>query len=193
MSDTVFPALQGLAYDAVADMQSDTLVQRSIGGTEVRAARYATLIYGWVLTYSFLDKDDCEGMRDFFEARYGAFDDFLFSHTGDAQAAKLVIGYGNGSEEHFQINRMLRGAAYATNVGMPVPRIYLDGVLRTTGYSLSTADLITFSAPLPGSGVAVSWSGDLYHRARFAMDIMDLAEFMHQLWELKQVDLVSVR
>ena len=197
MSDYVYPALQGLAYDAVAELQSDVLIQRSIGGSEARAARYANLIGGWSLTYSFLDKNDLEDIRDFFEARWGAYDDFLFSHTGDTQAVQLLIGYGTGAEQHFQIDRMSTikpvGAAYVTNASMPVPLVYLDGVLRTTGYSISTADLITFSAPLPAGGVEVSWSGDLYHRVRFSMDMMDLSEFMHQLWELKQVDLVSVR
>jgi uncharacterized protein (TIGR02217 family) len=192
MSDYVYPVLDGLTFDVEKTPDFATIVQRSIGGNETRASYYYTSIKNWVLPYSFLDITDYGIMVAFFEARKGAFENFLFSDTSENQAVLFVIGYGTGSEQHFQIDRMAEGTAYATNAYMPAPQIYLDGVLQSSGYSLSAADLITFTTP-PANGVVISWSGNLYHRVKFVTDIIDLNEFMWQLWELKQVNLVSVR
>jgi len=193
MSDAVYPVLPGLTFDVGKQKEFVTLIQRSIGGNETRAGYYTEPITHWKLTYSFLEAADYTTFVNFFNARCGALQSFLFSDPTEDQAVKLSIGAGTGSEEHFQINRMKEGAAYTTNVGMPAPLVYVGGVLRTTNYSIGTDDIITFTSPLPGTGIIVSWSGNLYHRVRFGTDLMDLNSFMYQLWEAQEVDLVSVR
>ena len=195
MSDAVYPALDGLAFDVERAPEFVTLIQRSLGGNEARISYYTTPISHWTLIYTFLDAADYALLKAFYIARCGSAQSFLFSDTSEAQAVlkATVPATGTGTEEHFQIDRMVEGTAYTSNVLMPVPLIYVGGVLRTTNYFISTADLITFTAPLPGNGVAVAWSGDLYHRVRFDTDMLSFNEFMSQLWEIKQLDLVGVR
>jgi hypothetical protein len=57
-----------------------------------------------------------------------------------------------------------------------------------TDYTLDSKGLITFaSAPLLGA--LLTWTGAYYYRARFARDLVDLEQFMKDLYQLRQVQL----
>lgn len=52
--------------------------------------------------------------------------------------------------------------------------------------------LVTFDAA-PGSGAALTWSGEFYRRVRFARDEIEFERFLQDLWNAKKVELVSTR
>ena len=62
------------------------------------------------------------------------------------------------------------------------------------GYGLVTtganAGLITLSAA-PAAGAVLRWSGQYYHRCRFADDILSPRQLLWQIWELGQCDLIG--
>lgn len=87
---------------------------------------------------------------------------------------------------------LLDGGITWTSVGVPFV-VYLNGVAQATAnYSVGSTGLITFTTP-PGNGVVLSWTGDWYHRCRFAQDLINFGEFQSNFFEAGEVDLISLK
>jgi uncharacterized protein (TIGR02217 family) len=191
MSDALYPTLDGLTFDTGNQSEFVTLQRKTLGGNVSPVSYYSTPIHHWTLTYSFLDLADYTSIIAFFSARVGALQSFIWINPTEDLVLDL-IGTGDGIEDEFQINRMVEGAIITDNTALAAPLIYLDNVLQVAGYTIDAADLVTFT-PAPLFSVLVWAYYTPCHRVRFAMDMMNLNEFMHQLWELNEVSLVSVR
>lgn len=87
---------------------------------------------------------------------------------------------------------------YTLNQTQAAVRIYIDTgagpVLQTLGthYSINSSGMVTFTTP-PPANAALTWTGAYYWRVRFAIDHIDFANFLYQLYELKKVELVTSR
>ena len=192
MSDALYPILDGLAYPTGNGSEFVTLVQRTHGGNETRAAYYAAPIRHWRLEYSFLDLADYAVLTAFYTARTGPLQSFLFLDTAEDLALEL-IGTGDGAEDWFQVLRVVdSGAVIVDNSLLPALAIYLDNVLQDPGdYTISADDIVTFDTPPDVSVLVWAQYGPL-HRVRFDSGSLSLSEFMQQLWAVKQIDLVGV-
>jgi len=202
MSTAVFPTLPGLAWSVDKQPEFSTVVRASASGQETRVALWANPRWHFKLGYDLLRADaaqELQTLMGFFLARQGQYDSFLYQDPDDNSVTSQAIGAGDGATTAFQLVRTLGGAAEpmrAPNLGATL-NVYLGGVLQaSSGYSVSgwgtaTPGMLSF-ATAPGAGVPIAADFSFYFPVRFAADLAEFSEFMHQLWELKQIELVSV-
>ena len=61
-----------------------------------------------------------------------------------------------------------------------------------TDYSIGATGLVTFTVA-PAAGAVLTWTGSYYRRARFAADNLAADRIVAQVWNVKSLDLVSVK
>ena len=139
---------------------------------------------------------ELQTIAGFYESRQGTFDSFLFTDWLDNGVTDMQFGTGDGTTTQFQLTRAFGagGFTYAAPVQNvnTLTNIKKAGVTQTltTHYTISATGLVTF-VTAPAAAAALTWSGTFYYRCRFKDDIMDLQNFMYQLWDLGQVVLIG--
>ncbi len=165
------------------------------------------------LTYT----DDVAYLQAFYEACRGGFGWFTFDpsqYSLDTMAVvqdttKLRNGYfgvGDGVTTSFPLWRSTSALGGGTvtpveliqnvtlltgiysNGGLVSPAVY---TLTSLGAPPQGGAWVTFNTA-PASGVVLSWAGNYSYLCRFAEDLLDLNEFMYQLWELKSLKLETI-
>ena len=198
MSNAVYPVLPGLTYGVVKSPTWSTRVQTAVSGKELRAAFWSTPIWRYTLVYEFLRSAstfaELQNLVGFFNQRQGKFDSFLLDDPDDDSVTAQQFGTGDGSTTVFQLNRSYGGFTEPIyNVNNPsAVSIYVNGVLQTSGLGLTTGGVLTFTTA-PAAAAVLTWTGAYYWRVRFDLDAIDFSKFMNQLWEAKQVSLITVR
>lgn len=196
MSNVVYPALPGLTYNVVKRPTFSTRVQQATSGAELRAAFWTLPIWHYQLAYEFLRTGDTytelQTLLGFFLARQGQFDSFLFDDPDDDTVTQMPFGTGNGSLTSWQIYRTWGGFSEPVYNFNGTPQIYVGGVLQSSGYTLTSSGLLTFTTA-PANGATIAWSGRYYWPVRFDVDALEASKFMATLWEAKTVKLVGVR
>lgn len=66
------------------------------------------------------------------------------------------------------------------------PSIYNAGVLQSSGVTISSTGLVTFSTA-PASGNALTWTGSAYYRCVFMEDSLAYNQFMSCLYECNEI------
>lgn len=196
MSNAVFPVLAGLEWDRVRAPVFKTLKQESLSGREARAALWPYPKWRYSLSYEILRSEtgyaELQSLMGFFLARQGSFDSFLFSDWEDYTVTLQAIGTGNGSATQWQLARTYGGFTdliYDIKAS-PVPKIYVNEVLQTTGYSIGSTGVLTFTSP-PTNGHAITATFDYYWRCHFIEDEMEFEAFMYKLWTAKTVEFIT--
>ena len=202
MSAAVFPTLPGLSWSVDKQPEFSTVVRASASGQETRVALWPNPRWRFKLGYDLLRADshlELQTLMGFFLARQGQFDSFLYQDADDNSVTGQPIGMGDGVTTAFQLYRALGGFAEpvrAPNLGATL-NIYLGGVLQSpitysvSGWGATAPGMVTFTtAPSAATPIAADFS--FYFPVRFAADTAEFSEFMHQLWELKQIELISV-
>jgi uncharacterized protein (TIGR02217 family) len=204
MSNATFPALPGLLWDIQKSPRWNSRVQQSVGGYETRIAFQSLPLWTWTLKFEFLRGSSAyaefQQLAEFFNARQGSYDSFLYSDPSDNIVAdtnsttRQTFGTGTGARTQWQLGRSLTVGGllepiYNTN---STPKIYIDNVLKTAGadYTIS-AGLVTFSSA-PANGAVLKWSGTYYWRVRFVADVANFSEFVQDYWELSELSFSSV-
>ncbi len=221
MGNAVFPTLTGLMYPVQKSPIFSTVIKQSVSGREVRRANYASALYNFALQFEFLRDtytyNEFKTLLNFFKARQGSFDSFLFSDPDDNYVANELIGTGDGVTTLFQLTRTYGGVdepvsnINASSIIIAPVMWAADGTtpmwttdttlmwstaLVSTSFTISATGLITF-ATAPGVSVPILWAGNFYYRCRFSDttsgngDQMDFSKFMNQLWELKSCNLLG--
>lgn len=180
--------------------QWNSRVQRSTGGMELRASYYSLPIWRWTLLFNVLRQDtgftEFATLANFFNARSGMFDTFLYDDPTDdliAASSPMAFGTGDGATTVFQLTRTLIAGGLAEpiyNLNGAIA-VYKNGVLFAPGYSV-TAGAVTFSSA-PAGGVALTWSGAYYWRCRFDQDSADFENFASLNWKLSGLSFVNVK
>lgn len=198
MSNAVFPVMPGLTWDITRVPLWSTTVKTATSGREYRTANWSYPRYRYKMVYAFLRQQtgftEMAQLAGFFNARQGAFDSFLFTDPDDNSVTAQQIGIGDGSNKLFQLIRSFGGYLEPVFDVHSTPQIYVNGVLKTvtTDYTISATGLVTFVAA-PGNTLPVTWTGTYYRRMRFEQDLAEFSAFMSLLWELKTLQLISVK
>jgi len=202
MSTAVFPALPGLAWSVDKQPAFATVVRTAASGQETRVALWPAPRWHFKLGYDLLRADanqELQTLMGFFLARQGQYDSFLYQDPDDNAVTGQPLGVGDGATTAFQLLRSFGGFAEpvrAPNLGATL-NVYLAGVAQSSssyavsGWGTATPGMLTFDTA-PGAGVAIAADFSFYFPVRFAADLAEFSQFMHQLWELKQIELVSV-
>jgi len=149
---------------------------------------------------------------NFFASVQGSFDTWLyadpFPNTGQYSnpnyiytQAPVTFGIGDGSTTGFQIQRPMGPNAFdiVQNLnGANPPNIYINGVLQSSGYTITATGGLYF-ASAPALSAILTWSGSnnsipaWYYRCRFNEDsLTDLEQDLYQFWSLKSLKFSSV-
>lgn len=200
----VFPTLPGLAWSVDKQPEFSTLVRVAANGQDTRVGLMAAPKWHFKLTYDVLRADfthqELQTLMGFFLQRHGQLDSFLYKDPDDSVVVGQPLGTGDGTAKTFQLIRSFGG--FIEPVRAPdlsaTLNVYVDGVLKTSGtdyavaaWGSATPGLITFTAA-PAGGKLVSADFTFFFPVRFAADTAEFSQFMRQLWELKQIELVGV-
>lgn len=206
MSDDVFPTFPGLTFSVIKSPNWSTRQQRAVSGRELRVADFDNPIWRFTLTYSVLHDEKfgatytppntaLRTMMDWINSRSGGFDTFLYDDPTDDTATGQQIGVGDSATSSFQMGRQLiAGGFYESLIAInTVTDVKLNGVVDSPANYTVNKDtgIITFTSA-PTTGVIITSDFTYYFRVRLDTDTLDFEEFMYNLWELKQLKLVSV-
>jgi uncharacterized protein (TIGR02217 family) len=213
----MFPKIRGLAWEITKTPTFSTEIQESLAGREVRIQNFQNPIWEFTLNYEYLLNDPkardeneqtpLETLVGFFLARGGQFDDFLLNEsdlTGrleDSVYSGQPIGTGDGVNKSFQIVRNVGGFLEAVQNPMnQTALVYLNGVLKTQGTDYTIANGVVTFTSAPGGGVSITADFIMLHRVRFhtgssrsGKEGIELSNFYFNLYECKEVQLLSVR
>lgn len=196
MGNAVYPTLPGLMFPQQRIVIAPPVQVRTTPSQREYRARDSTRPrYQYGLPYEFLKTgkrgSELQTLVGFYTARGGPFDTFLFTDPDDNTVTGQQFGVGNGSTTTWQLTRSFGGFAEPIDYLNGSASVYRNGVLATSGVTVSAAGLVTFSTA-PGAGVVLTWDGSFYRRVRFLGDRMDTARFITDLYEAKKVELLSV-
>lgn len=197
MSNEVFPNLLTLTWDRVKKPTWNTLIKTAASGKEYRSALWSYPVWNFTLSYDLLSNSeglisDFQKIISFFNARRGAYEDFLFEDVTDNHGEAVCIGIGDGINRQFQLLRKLGGWVEPVKNLKGSPLLYVDGVKQESGFTVNQSGLVTFKFA-PAENVEITATFDFYYRVRFAQDEAEFNQFLYNLYELKQLELKGVK
>lgn len=184
MSNLVYPALPGLAFNVGRSPSWKNTIREADSGKRYALAHWSTPRWTYKLTYEFLrsgSQQELQSLVGFFLQHQGDYDTWLFEDPDDNTATRQQIGTANGLQVSWQLLRNLGGYLEPVKELNGAPQVYVNGTLATVTADLRTG-LVTF-ASAPSAGAVIDWSGNYYIRCRFTKPAMDLEKFMAQLWK----------
>ena len=196
-----FPDLAGLGFSVHKKPTFSTRVADHVSGREVRDPLYAFTLYEYELTvgglassgqWPGLGTNSLQTLMGFFLQMQGQFGTFLYNDPTDNAVTAQAIGTGDGSTTNFTLLRSIGSYAEPVSYVTGTPRIYLNGTLQTSGYTVSAPNTLAF-ATAPGSGVAISADITYAFQCRFLDDQMDFENFMQNLWKVDSIKFRSVK
>lgn len=216
-----FPNLvlpRGLGWNFAKRSKFSTILQTP---QSMRHPASATLqvgvIYELELTFNYLKNsgvtflDDANYLQAFYEACHGGYDWFTFdpsTYNLDGMSVShdytLIrngfFGLGDGTTTSFPLYRSTAvfGGGTVTYCELiqnvtTLASVYVNGA----AVSLSTLTQTNYPATIvfnsaPASGATLAWEGSYSYLCRFSEDLLDMNEFLYQLWELKSLKLETV-
>ena len=218
MSNLLFPKVRGLGWTVTKNPTFSTEIQSSLAGREVRVQNFQNPIWEFTLAYEYLLNDPrsrdeneqtpLETLVGFFLARGGQFDDFLLNESDlsqrleDSVYSGQPIGTGDGVNKNFQLVRNVGGFLEACqNPANQAATVYVAGrgpQVQGTDYIIALG-MVTFVVA-PANGAAITADFTFLHRVRFDVGTsrsgkegIELNNFYFNLYECKEVQLISVR
>lgn len=196
MSDVLFPDLR-IGYDLTRKPMFNTKIMTSVNGRELRASYQAVPKYEFSLTLPGLQerKGELQAIEDFFIARRGAFDSFLFKMPWDDEYDCTFVG--DGQTDTFQL---YKGQLPLGNTQSQVafdadPTFWNEDDNQQfwsdnddelfwddTKITVSKSGLVQATKPLK-AGHKFSVKGTFYYRCRFADDSQAFTLFSYRLWK----------
>jgi uncharacterized protein (TIGR02217 family) len=196
MSNNIFPNFAGITWPIPKRANWKTLVSQAESGREVRVALRSLPLFEWDLPYGVLRPADQAQFWGFYNQCYGGYDTFLFDDKADDFAQGQQLGIGDGTTTQFQLVRSYGGLFVEPRLDIqqtPAPNIYLNGVLQSSGYSISyfNSGIVTFTTA-PASGVVITADFYFYWRVRFKEDQLAIDLIYQGLANLKKVTIAQV-
>lgn len=192
MSDVLFPDLI-VGYDLKRKPMFNTKIMTSVNGRELRASYQAVPKYEFSLSLPGLQerKGELQKIEDFFIARRGAFDSFLFKMPFDNEYECTFVG--NGQTNTFQLHKNGLPLGNTDIFVADDPLMWdedLDQPMWTDlntrmwemQYGISKNGLLTLPVPL-AEGDTLKVKGTFYYRCRFADDDQSFTLFSYRLWK----------
>lgn len=192
MSDVLFPDLI-VGYDLKRKPMFSTKIMTSVNGRELRASYQAVPKYEFSLSLPGLQerKGELQKIEDFFIARRGAFDSFLFKMPFDNEYDCSFVGDGTATNFQLYKNGMPLGNTevfttddppmWDDNLDIPM-WTNLDEKMWETQYGISKNGILTMPVPL-AEGESLNVKGNFYYRCRFADDDQSFTLFSYRLWK----------
>ena len=196
------PSLPGLSWSRHKKPGFSTRIAPHVSGREVRVALMSYPLYEFeavyngltssAATFAGLGASSLQSLMGFFLQLQGQFGTFLYVDPDDAVVAGQVFATGDGTTTAFTMERSLGGFLEPVGWVTTLSNVYLNGVVQSTGFALTTPNILTFTTA-PVSGVTVSADFSYAFNCRFLDDQMDFEEFMSSLWRLDSMKFRSLK
>lgn len=186
MSGSLFPTFAGQSWPVKRTPIFNTKVVKATSGAEVRAYFSPYPVYKIELTFEYLSLADWANLGGFFKLQKGKWDWFYFNDINDNAVVGQSFGTGDGTTTAFQLVRSLGGFTEPVENVTGTPSVYKDGVLQSSGYTIGSTGIVTFSAA-PAAAAVLTWTGSFYWRVRFDQDEAEFVENMSQFFDLKKL------
>jgi uncharacterized protein (TIGR02217 family) len=173
-------------------------VVTTVSGHERRNANWSQARGRWNVAHGLKKREQVALLIAFFRARRGRAFGFRFKDWTDYQALAQTLGVGDGTTTSFQlVKHYASGSEVVTRtITKPVAgtvKLYRDGVLAASGWSVDvTTGVVTFTTA-PASGVVVTADFDFDVPARFDTDQMEITIETYQLGTWGQIPVVEIR
>ena len=202
--DVLFP-LQ-LGYGAAGGPAFSTQVVITGSGHEQRNSQWSDARLNYDAGVGLRSEADLGTLIGFFRARRGQAHGFRFNDPLDNSSAALgaviaptdqLLGVGDGGMTRFPLVKLYGGSAdpQRRRITRPVAgsvRVAIDGIERSSGWSLGAGGHVDFEvAPPPGGLVSAGFGFDV--PVRFASDRIDVSIAGWRAGELPNVPLVELR
>ena len=196
MSDVLFPDLR-IGYDLTRKPMFNTKIMTSVNGRELRASYQAVPKYEFSLTLPGLQerKGELQAIEDFFIARRGAFDSFLFKMPWDNEYDCMFNGDGTKTSFQLYKGQLPLGNTQARVAFDADPTFWNannnqkfwsdndnDLFWDDTKITVSKSGIVQASKPIK-TGHKISVKGTFYYRCRFADDGQAFTLFSYRLWK----------
>lgn len=154
--DTRFP--ETYAYGAIASDDWQTEVVETLNRREKRNAPSANPRRSWDLSTTHRTQDERDGIHRYFLAMRGMLHAFPFRDLQDYEMVRqTILTTGDSPDVTYQLSKTytIGSETYRRDITKPVTstvRVWIGGVLQTTGYSVSrTTGIVTFNTPPAGT------------------------------------------
>lgn len=174
----------------------NTMRKLTPSGRSYRGTFQTSPRWRYKLTYEFLRDTaatpELKALASFYNLMSGGYDTFLFTDPDDNAAAAQTFGVGDGTTKSFQLVRTMGSYTEPIYDLNGAPSIYIGGALQSSGYTISSTGVVTFTAA-PAGSAALTWTGAYYWRCAFDDDSLTLRKFMQQLWDAQTVQFSTVK
>jgi uncharacterized protein (TIGR02217 family) len=187
-----------IAYGAAGGPGYSTSVVTTVAGYEKRNANWAAARGRWNVAQGLKNREQVANLIAFFRARKGRAYGFRFKDWTDFAALAQLIGTGDGATKSFPlIKRYVSGGISETRtITKPVAgtvKIYVNGVLKTSGVAVdTTTGTVTFSSA-PANGAVITADFEFDVPVRFDTDQMDITIETYDLGRWGQIPIVEIR
>ncbi len=200
MSDLVFPALPGLAWNVVRTPVWQTRTQISVSGRETRQADWSYPRYNWELSFDFLRSEpaiaELQTLIGFINQLQGGFASFLYSDDDDQTVTGQLLGEGDGAATTFALVREFGGFIEPVSRVNAVQSVTVAGAATPVAVShdagIESGSSIIFASP-PAAGAAITASFTYYWRCRMLSDTTDFTKFLYGLSSASSLKFESVK
>lgn len=205
----IFPpaaAQVGLAWGNKKRPVFSTAANRTSTLRENRVSMASLPLWEFDYSYNKMEATDAEDPENqlhaclgFFMARHGRYETFLIKDTEDYHIEQQLVGFGNGALNSFQIVRAYGEFVeplfwIANPVDVPghlnTLVVYVNGIEQ--GYVYDGKGLFHLENP-PALGARITVTCDFYYRVRFVQDQVEVEQFVHNFFNMQNVELVSVK
>lgn len=182
-----------------------TVISAAGSGHEHRNSQWADSKREYNAGYGVKSISDIYTVVEFFEERRGRLHGFRWKDAFDYTSADpedattpfdQPLGTANGSRTEFQLIKKYGSlyAPYTRDILKPVAgtvKVAVDGVQATTGWTVSTLGVITFSSP-PASGI-VSAGFEFDVPVRFDTDYLEVNLTNFEAGQIPDIPIVEIR
>lgn len=196
MSNLIYPSLPGLKPTVRRRPEWKSEIIEAWSGDETVIGRRQWPRWTYGLSYEVLRSDaalpERAQLMAFFNRHRGAGESFLFVDEEDHAVTDQVFGTTDGYIKTFQLVRTIDDWIEPVWAPTGTPVIKRGSTTLTQGidYTLGTMGQVVFQSA-PAAGQTLSWTGEYAMRVRFASDSLDFERFLHGLWQVGSVELIS--
>ena len=187
-----------IAYGAAGGPVYSTTIVSTASGYEERNVNWSASRGTWDVSTGLKTQAQYAELIAFFRARKGKAYGFRFKDWSDYSALTQTIGTGNASLKTFQLVKVYASGSYGESrtISKPVlgtTKIYLGGIIQTSGWSVNTTTgLVTFTNA-PGNGVVVTADFDFDVPVRFDTDEMSISIENYHRGSWKSIPIIEIR
>jgi uncharacterized protein (TIGR02217 family) len=194
--DVRFPT--DIAYGSSGGPEFSTDVVVLASGYEQRNSNWAVARAKFNVAHGVKTQAQLDVLLAFFRARQGKAHSFRFKDWTDYTITGQTVGIGTGALNSFQLtkNYISGGVTQSRTLTKPVGgtvKIYLNGVLQSSGYSINlTTGVVTFTTP-PALGVVMAADAEFDIPARFDTDRLSASLDSYGSFSWAEIAVVEVR